>query len=392
LGRAGASALETSAGAGVLVIWWVFSSMVHQEQTGLPGGLAGWALLFVLQALLLTVSIMGHEAGHLIAGRLVGYRARQLTIGPLLIRRMRRGIRFSLEWRLSWLGGATVSVPTAPPTSAETEHLRWREAIRAAGGPIGSLILALGAAVPLVGYAERPGELLTLRDFWIIYVLTIVLIWSLAACVGNALPLRAGGARNDGANMIALLRGGDGNARFCALVALQATSEAGQRPRDWNATWLQRISTPADASGADDARMVLLAYLAALDRGDVTSARDHLQRALALPGKITPVMRARVALEAAYFTAIQGGAGSLSRPARWWMQQAKGAAGDPHTWLRVEAAVLLAEGRHLEAQACAEKGLRALARAVDTGIGRAEGAWLHSMLERARRECTAAAS
>lgn len=364
---------------GVLAIWWTFGRMVHMSRVGLHGGLASWALLFAIQALLLYLTILAHECGHLLAGWFVGFRVQEITIGLLQIRRAGRGLAIAVNSCLPWFGGGAMSVPKS---SADAMDLRWRAAIVAAGGPLASLLLAAWAAVPLFGYALSHGSMMTTFDFWIVFSLSLTLIWSLASFVGNAVPASMGGRLSDGAVMLALLRGGPWAERYCALIRLSGASMAGERPRDWDVSslMLARPQKPVGRS-APDLSMTLMAYYGLLDRRDAVGAGALLDQTLGKVATTLPMMRTRLILEAAYFEAHHR---HNAAAARTWLSKAQRARADRHTRLRAESAVLLAEGRYEQAAKCAQEGLFALERAVNTGIAQAEAAWLREILKLAQ--------
>jgi hypothetical protein len=355
--------------------------IVRMSKVGLHGSLASWALLFALQALLLFLTILAHECGHLLAGWFVGFRVQEIRIGPLQIRRAERGLALTFNNCLPWFGGGAMSIPGSHTDAADLHQLRWRAAIVAAGGPLASLLLAAWAAVPLIGYAHRHGRTLTRIDFWLIFSLTLILIWALAAFVGNAVPASVGGRLSDGAVMLALLQGGPWAERFCALILLSRASMAGERPRDWEVSLMRPRLQKPEGRSAPDLNMTLMAYYWLLDRRDAVGAGVLLDQALGEVATAAPPLRARLTLEAAYFEAHHRHNASAARA---WLNRAKGTTADRQTQLRAEAAVLLAEGRCEEAWKCAQEGLFVLERAVHTGIAQAEAEWLREIWDRAQ--------
>jgi hypothetical protein len=75
-----------------------------------------------------------------------------------------------------------------------------------------------------MGYVYKHGRTLTSIDVWTIFALSLTMIWSAAAFVGNAIPWSVRGQLSDGAVMLALLRGGPWAERFGALNMLSTTS------------------------------------------------------------------------------------------------------------------------------------------------------------------------
>ncbi|MGK7312515.1 MAG: hypothetical protein ACN0LA_09770 [Candidatus Longimicrobiales bacterium M2_2A_002] len=92
-----------------------------------------------------------HEAGHLLAGRLVGFRFLLFIVGPLRV--AREGDRVQVGWNRSlslagWLAATG-------PTPDRLERLRRRTAIMVAGGPLTSLAAGAGGA-PSCWPRDRP--------------------------------------------------------------------------------------------------------------------------------------------------------------------------------------------------------------------------------------------
>jgi len=81
-------------------------------------------------------------------------------------------------------------------------------------------------------------------------------------------------------------------------------------------------------------------------------------------------------VEAAYFEARY----RKNRGGRRWLDEVVDRRIEAHTLLRAEAAVLLVEGRYVEAEAKAQAGIEALPLSGDPGGAKAEGDWLHDIL------------
>ena len=84
------------------------------------------------------VVLLAHECGHLLAGRLVGFRFQFLALGPLLVSRSEAGrVRVGLNREPALFGGAALALPT------DDRDLVRRYTWFVAGGPILSVILAV---------------------------------------------------------------------------------------------------------------------------------------------------------------------------------------------------------------------------------------------------------
>jgi hypothetical protein len=176
----------------------------------------------------------------------------------------------------------------------------------------------------------------------------------------------------------ALWGGGSGDAerQLFAVHMLAAASAAGTRPRDWNP---EQIATAAtDVPNAPEiVTGYLLAHEHALDSGDIPDARRWLQRALAAKRVRHGVTGMRVHLAAAYFEAFHE---RDARLARGHTRQVWRLTLESHTRLRVEAAVLLAEGRVERARRAANRALEKLSPSLDPGIAQVDDVLLQAML------------
>lgn len=341
--------------AGLLAGYWVGqllgAASPERRTTGsLLGGLLGLPVV-------LGLTLLTHELGHVLGGCLVGFRFLLLIVGPLKVTRDARGLRFGLNRNAALAGGLAACLPTDP------HHLNRRMLALVAGGPLASL--ALGAAGLWLHYlvaGTGPWDVLTMA----------LGAGSLIIAAATLIPLTTAGYLTDGAQLLSLLRN-DAAARQRALIlALQAASIAGTRPRDWDAQLLSATLAVEGQPGFRGAAEIM-AYYAALDGGAVETAGEHLARALALGPKLPKGFVEAVYLEAAYFEATHRQAAAVARA---YLDRAGGSLAEGHSRLRAEAAVLWAEGEHRAARAAAAQAVRLAARSYDRGTAAAEAAWL----------------
>jgi hypothetical protein len=351
--------LVVFAGLGA-IIGYVFASNFR-----LPFELhSGLAVVGVILATILALfaSLLVHEGGHLLGGRIVGFRFLLLIVGPLRIMREQQGIRVGLNRNLASYGGLAASMPL------DLERLPQRMLIIAIAGPLASLILALLAFLLQWITAAYPA---------LAIVFLLLALTSAAIFLATVLPFGSKGFFSDGGRAIMLYKGGPRVERWCALVTLQSAMMAGQLPRSWNVSLVQRITSLPDES-LDDVMGCYLGYYWAIDSGDVSAAKRYLNRMLVNLSGVPSLVRPNFVLEAAYFEACFA---QNAQSARAWLNKAKRGMIDRCTRLRVEAAVLFAEGKLDEARQKAEEGLEAVKKATLAGTGRIEEAWLHSLLE-----------
>jgi hypothetical protein len=309
-------------------------------------GLHGFARPSVLWSCLglsltLVPGMLIHEGGHWLAGIAVGQCCRRFVLGPIEIARSRGTWRIRFVG-MHWRAGLVDFVPS------NYAGFRRQRAIIAAAGPIASLVSGL----LFVGFS-RSAE--TALQFW---------LWSFCvqwAVVGFAqiIPTRLGTARSDGSLLWEVLRGGD------AVDALQrdmltASSHATTlRLRDWPEDLVRRL---ADAAGDNPAGRYgsYLAYIHFLDRGDVQTAAQHLDRLMA---GWQPDDPPEYALEAAYFAAFHG---HDAARAREWLALATRES-EPWVRQRAEAAIECLDGSSQKAHALAGQALATLEASAPCG-------------------------
>ncbi len=322
----------------------------------------GFLWLVVTMLLILYGVILVHECGHLLGGRLVGSRFLLLIAGPLMILREQRGIRVRLNKNLGSYGGLAASMPQGD------QDIPRKMLVMVIGGPIASLLLA-GASL---GLAAWPGLLSATTS----YVLFWIALLSGFTFVATIIPIHNGGYYTDGARILMLLKGGARVERWCAGVLLNNLLLAGRLPREWSPILLQKSTAMPDGT-LDDVMGCNFAYYHALDTGNVVGAKQFLERQLTQLNQLPSIIRPNFALEAAYFEARYH---ANPEAARRWLAQTKGGIVDRCTRARVEAAVLLAEGKRDEARACIQTGLSSVKDAMYMGTGRLEEAWLKELL------------
>ncbi len=327
------------------------------------------ATAVVLAALLVGVVAI-HEAGHLLGGRLAGFRALLFVVGPFRVERTGTGVRTSLNRSAAVAGGLAVSVPE------DTHDLRRRFLLMIAGGPAATLltgILALALRGPL-GLAPVPADAGFGRALAAV-ALAAFGVASLFIAAATLVPARTGGFYSDGARILRLLRGGPDTEREVAILALMALSMAGRRPRGWDPALVALALGAADGTSFDVVGRQL-AYAHALDRDEPAEARRQLEAALALEEVLPPVVRPGLLLMGAYFAAAHDG--DAARARALFARAGTGLMVPPYVRLLAEAAVCLAEGDARRAADLLERSEAQLGGALDRGGAVAD-------LERIRR-------
>lgn len=334
------------------------------------------------QALVLTVPLLAaiyltyylnvavHEGGHWLAGRLVGFQTQAVQIGPLLWRRGTSGERFELApWR-GRIGGYVGMWPE------DQQRLRGRFAAFVAGGPLGSLLIALATypwvrtlAEPIGG---SPGVLLYQAFVFFLFV------YAAFMTVMNLVPFQSHGATTDGAKLLTVLRGGPKYKRLMAMITVGALGRSGARPRDYPPHLVEALTSAPDQS-PEHAYMLLLRALHSFDTGHDEEAVQYASEAADTVKPKASILYSSILNEAAGIIAWFG-AGATRARELFDKVDAK-LLTFRFTRLRSEAAVLMAEGRLDDARRtlAAAKAQFELDAAMYRGLFAFERDWLDAM-------------
>jgi hypothetical protein len=296
------------------------------------------ALSVGVTVLALIVAVLLHELGHAVAGYAFGFRVARVHLGPLEIRDYGRP---RVRLARSLLAGV-VLVPA--DRAASLEPLRWGLIASTAAGPLagiisGALLIALAGGLRLadpLSLAQVLGQM------------------SLFLGIFNLIPIRSGEQLADGRRIFSLLVRNRESGHILAATLMLGEALSGRRPREWDPGLLVVMErSPNDVF----ARLCL--YEAAIDRGEIASAGQHLDAAVALRKEKWTSADAILFTEAAYYAARHRGD---TRAARAFLGLVDGADVADYMSARAEAAVLSAEGRGLEGRQRAIAGLAALKR------------------------------
>lgn len=342
-----------------LAVGWGLGSLLPDAPGEAPP-LNLWVVIPGIGLALFLVLLM-HELGHVLGGWLVGFRFMLLIVGPLKITRTAHGLALGLNTNLTLMGGLAGCMPSAAHAQLPAPALNRRLLVMVLGGPAASWLLA-GLAGWAAGLSTGEAGLL----------LGVLAGTSAGIGVVTLIPGHTGGFTTDGGQALSLWRNDHTATARAALLVLQAASLGGTRPRDLDPRWLER-ALEASASPLMHLAARLMAYSAALDRGEVAAAGQHLDVALARQAEFPAGFRQTITLEGAYFEAAHRR--NLPAAERWLALSAEGVV-EAVTRHRAEAAVHQLAGRREQAQASAQAGLRALPAMLDRGAAQAEAEWL----------------
>jgi hypothetical protein len=303
----------------------------------------------LLALLVLAVEVVVHEGGHLLGGKLVGFRFVTVVLGPLCIDTTQEGRKVVRLNRQVLSAGAALSVPTT------TDHLRTRTAIMTVAGPLATLALC-----PLCWWLASVVQGETGR------LIALIGLFSLALGITNLLPIQAGSVPSDGARLKMLALGGARAERLCYVAMVVGASRAGRRPRQWDPDWIRRITAPDDHT-LDEAVACQVAYYWAVDTGNLDEAEGYLQRLDAEAATMPERLRPLFLVDSAFFYAYYRHDPATAR--RMLDESGEIRGKQRHMWLRAVAATLAAEGKPDEARLTAREGLEEIAHNPPTGAG-----------------------
>jgi len=323
-----------------------------------PGNLI--LTLFGLGCAALATVIVTHEAGHLLAGWLGGFRVHSLVIGPLQMENGENGFQISINL-LQPVRGLTSLVPVGE------DRLVWRLTWVVLGGLVANLLVALLSAGGFVAVLAADAS----PSLRIGFGLTALVASS--TLIASLIPHRTGGMDTDGLRLLTLLRNDARTERV--LVSNIALSQvfSGTRPRALDGEALARAAAIRDSTPLE-LSAVSLAYVHTLDQGTPAHAESHLRRMIELERLFTPPNRLELYAEAAYFEARWLG---QAEAARTWIERVpQTQQAHTKTFKRGLAATLIAEGHSGAALALLDEVLAAPLPRRPYGTTLAEREWL----------------
>jgi hypothetical protein len=347
-----------------------------------------WSLLAALTVLLIPAPL-GHELGHALAARLVGFRVVRLDLGLLSFRAgagagagagaaagAAAGASAGTRWRVARnprFGSWAVHVMPASP-----DGVRRRAVAMVAAGPVAAMAAGTGyAALAAVSSGSGPRILL-----WIGAALAI------GDGAVNLVPMRCRSVRSDGWRLWTWFTRPDVMRLRMATSTLLLAAGLGVRPAHWPGTWVTvAAQAPAGPDVGNWAAARYLAFLAARDDGRREEAWSYLAQPLQRVAELRDRQRGALLAEAAVHQAW-----SLGDPAtaRVLLDQVPQLAGLGVYRLRAMGAIAYAEGDWARAVVLCDRVLAAPDAADQVGISVALKDWVRTVRTEALRMLAAA--
>lgn len=285
------------------------------------------------------LSVALHELGHVVAGKVAGFRFVFMLFWPVQItRKGENGLRVKLRFRTGLgLGGMAGMVPK------DGLDLRKAYLTLLAGGPLASLLVSVvtGAIAISLGLGKSlPGSI-----FWIIGLTSLLLFFL------TIVPSNAGGYLSDGA-AIMLLKSGKPEAvgRYIALLEMASALATGKRPAEFDKGRLQTL-LKADPTEPIFFQARHLSFLHAADNGDLLAARRFSNEIQQHLEKSPVLFRPKYNLDSAWLFAREG----EPEKARKLLEQNNGGLVEPCELRLIEAEIALAEGKTDDARRLAHE-------------------------------------
>lgn len=351
-------AMVVSAGLGGGLSYVGISMAMDVELARGLVGLPPMQALGFAAGLLLVVwlSLLVHEAGHLLGGWLGNLRPLLLLAGPLRMDLEGGAVRLRYNREASTWGGLAVAVPR------QQEVGRTTVALMVAGGPAASVGLALCAwLVPAQGLMVQG---------WLGFVVLI----SGAIAVGTLLPMTMGGYVSDGGQLLQLWRGSSDSIHRLQLAAVLGLSAASRRPRDWPLASLSEVAVNAQAPVLRTSALMLCAQHA--DDGHPEPVEDERHPAyrafLALAMDLhqgglahcPTAFRTAVVLPVAVFLGQRLGDAPAAAA---WLKAAEGGFAEPWERQHAQAALAWAQGDVVRAAVLSDQALKVLGERLTDG-------------------------
>lgn len=212
--------------AGIGLVW--FTDMTFPEfiskllsvemgETMLAAGIAVLAF-FVSIAVLIPL----HEAGHLVCGLLSGYKFVSFRIFNLTIIKIDGKLRVK---RYSVAGTSGQCLLTPPDAPLDKIPVFWYNF----GGVLANILFML-PAIPIIYMAENPLVVESAAIFMLANAFLILM---------NGVPMKIGGAPNDGYNMLSLRKHSVSKRAFVESLRANALLQNGIRPKDMPEEWFR---------------------------------------------------------------------------------------------------------------------------------------------------------
>jgi len=182
----------------------------------------------VQMELAVLITTFAHELGHVFAGWASGEILRSFQVGPCRWA-IRHGVwKFDLNIRKFYGGSVAMVAP-------DLRNMRSRQAFLLIGGPVASLVIG---TIFIVVTMLAPGH--SWQQYWMF--LSMLATFSIAAFVGNLIPLRPESMYSDGAQLYQIVTNGPWARVHFAFAMVTSSLVARVRPRDFDVSVINQAA------------------------------------------------------------------------------------------------------------------------------------------------------
>lgn len=237
-----------------------------------------------------------HELGHAFVGKMVKFDFRMYIIGPLFFEKENNGWKLKWNKNLNLSGGMVVCVPTSEI------NLKQRFIYYAAGGPLASLILAVGL---YIFYLFLPENYTNQTYSFFRHLLIISSFFSFLIFLITAIPFKSGSFYSDGGRIKRLLKNDETSEMEVLFLKIMSNSNAGVRYKNLNINDLEKAYKLALKLN-DSFKVYLLSYLfhSAFDKNENDKAEEYLNLYLQNIHEIPEAFQGMAWLDACFFYAF----------------------------------------------------------------------------------------
>lgn len=239
----------------------------------------------------LYVSIIAHEAGHLLFGLASGYSFSSFRIGSLMWIKQDGKIKLR-RLSIAGTGGQCLMIPP------KEKDGKVPVVLYNLGGVIANIILA--AIFAILYY-------LSLKVILLALIFLFSAIVSFVIALTNGLPLDVGGIPNDGMNVIYLLRDKTASIAFRNQLSMNSEQAKGTRLSDMPDEWFT-LPENADMQNVHCASIAVFAASRTMESMDFSSAEREIKALLASDCKMASIHRNLLACDLVYCRLVLDGA------------------------------------------------------------------------------------
>lgn len=225
---------------------------------------------YVITGLFISVNI--HEAGHLILGKLNGYKFVSYRVGFLTLNSENGKIKFSIMKNFGYMGLCAM-IPQ------EKEIPRWKHLLYYSGGILFNILF--GIALIVIKKAAKPQDLLNMS-------LTMISVFSILLGIVNLIPFFSGNNPSDGKIIWSIIFGNPFSKKLMKVNRLCSQFAAGKP--------LRELDVPSDFNiyqpDALDVTLLFYSYFKALDTDDDENRSKYIKKMKQwinyIPGQLFP--------------------------------------------------------------------------------------------------------